>query len=77
MKRTLPAVYEHGVLTPLEPLDLPEHQRVIITIHRASPERPDEMLEVWQHVYDGLSDEEIAQVEAIALDRSRFMRQET
>jgi hypothetical protein len=35
------------------------------------------MLEVWQHVYDGLSDEEIAQVEAIALDRSRFMRQKT
>lgn len=76
MKQTLPAVYEHGVLTPLEPLDLPEHQRVIITIQRASPEWPDEMLEAWQRVYAGLSDEEVSQAEAIALDRSRFMRQE-
>ena len=28
----------------------------------------------WCNVYDGLSDDEIAEVEAIALDRSRFIR---
>ena len=76
MERTLPAVYEHGVLTPLEPLDLPERQRVIITIHGPAPESPDETLKAWHRVYEGLSEEEVAQVEAIALDRSRFMRQE-
>jgi predicted DNA-binding antitoxin AbrB/MazE fold protein len=76
MERTLKAIYEQGVLTPLEPLELPEHQRVIITIHGPIPESPDEALDAWHHVYEGLSDEDVAQVEAMALDRSRFMRQE-
>jgi predicted DNA-binding antitoxin AbrB/MazE fold protein len=32
MVRQLEAVYEHGVLRPLEPLALPEHQRVRLTL---------------------------------------------
>jgi len=32
MTRTLPAVYENGVLRPLEPLPLKEHQRVMVTV---------------------------------------------
>jgi predicted DNA-binding antitoxin AbrB/MazE fold protein len=76
MERTLPAVYEHGVLMPQEPLDLPEHQRVLITIHGPAPESPDETLDAWVRVDEGLSEDEVAQVEAIALDRSHFMRQE-
>ena len=32
MSRQLEAVYEHGVLRPLEPLVLPEHQRVRLTL---------------------------------------------
>jgi len=77
MERTVPAVYEHGVLTPLEPLDLPERQRVIITIHGPAPENPDEVLAEWQQVYKGLSEAEVSEIEAIVLDRSRFMRQES
>lgn len=77
MERTLPAVCEQGVLRPQEPLDLPEHQRGLITTHGPAPESPNEMLDAWQRVYEGLSEDESAQVEAIALDRSRFMRQET
>jgi predicted DNA-binding antitoxin AbrB/MazE fold protein len=38
MVRQLDAVYEHGVLRPLEPLALPEHQRVRLTLEdRAAP----------------------------------------
>ena len=36
MPRQLEAIYEHGVLRPLEPLVLPEHQRVRLTLE----ERP-------------------------------------
>jgi predicted DNA-binding antitoxin AbrB/MazE fold protein len=36
MPRQLEAVYEHGVLRPLEPLVLPEHQRVRLTIEEQS-----------------------------------------
>jgi predicted DNA-binding antitoxin AbrB/MazE fold protein len=33
MARVIDAIYENGMLKPLETLDLPEHQRVRITIH--------------------------------------------
>lgn len=32
MRKSLTAVFENGVLRPLEPLDLPEHQQVAITV---------------------------------------------
>jgi len=32
MVKQVEAVFEHGVFRPLEPLSLPEHQRVVITI---------------------------------------------
>ena len=38
MERTVAVVYENGVLRPLEPLDLPEHQEVQVTI--AGPPLP-------------------------------------
>ena len=76
MARVVEAIYENGTLKLLEMLDLPEHQRVRTTIHEPIVERPDEMLEAWHQVYEGCAEEEIAQIEAISLDRSRFMRQE-
>jgi predicted DNA-binding antitoxin AbrB/MazE fold protein len=76
MDRVVDAIYEQGTLKPLEALDLPEHQRVRITIHGVPPESPDEMLDTWHQVYEGLTDEEIRQIEALALDRRHFMRQE-
>jgi predicted DNA-binding antitoxin AbrB/MazE fold protein len=32
MRKTLQAIYENGVLRPLEPLDLPEHQQVAVVV---------------------------------------------
>lgn len=75
MTRTIEAVYEDGVLKPLTPLQLPEHQRVSVTIEEL-PESPEEVLRAWGQVYEGLSDKEIAEIEAIILDRSNFMRPE-
>jgi predicted DNA-binding antitoxin AbrB/MazE fold protein len=74
--RVVDAIYENGTLKPLETLDLPEHQRVRITIHEPIVESPDETLEAWHQVYEGCAAEDIVKIEAIALDRSRFMRQE-
>lgn len=76
MARVVEAIYENGALKLLEMLDLPEHQCVRITIHESIVESPDETLEAWHQVYEGCAEEEIVQIEAIALDRSRFMRQE-
>lgn len=74
MKQTIEAVYKNGVLTPLEPLSLPDDQRVRITIDLPESEEARKALRAWQEVYDGLSDEEVDEVERIALDRTRFMR---
>jgi predicted DNA-binding antitoxin AbrB/MazE fold protein len=75
MTQTIEAIYEEGVLKPLQPLDLPEHQPVSITIHVSPSETPEEALKSWEQVYEGLTPEEIAEVEAMALDRHNFMRQ--
>ena len=77
MDRVVEAIYEQGMLKPLEALDLSEHQWVRLTIHDATEESPDEQLDAWQGVYDGLTDEEVAQIEALAIDRSHFMQQES
>jgi len=70
------AVYENGVLKPLESVKLSEHQRVTITIQLPQVENPDQELESWHQVYSELSDQEIKEIESIALDRSHFMAQE-
>ena len=64
------------MLIPLESLDLPERQRVTIILHIPVAEDPDEALEVWQRVCNGLSDQDIAEIERITLDRRHFMRRE-
>lgn len=74
MTRILEAVYEDGVLRPLEDPGLQEHQRVLLEIRFEPREQASSALEAWNQVYEGLSDEEIAEVEAMALDRSRFSR---
>ena len=76
MEYTLEAIYEGGVFKPMKSLKLPEYLRVTITIHQPTIENPDEELESWHQVYDGLSDQEITEIEAIAFDRSHFLAQE-
>lgn len=76
MARVVEAIYENGTLKLLETLDLAEHQHVRITIHEPIRESPDETLAAWHQVYEGCEEDDIAQIEVIALDRSRFMPQE-
>jgi len=76
MTRVLEAIYEGGVLRPLEELNSPERQRVLVEIRLPTESSPDSQLAEWHRVYEGLSDAEIAEVEAIALDRGHFSRQD-
>ncbi len=48
-EKTIQAVYEDGVLKPLEPLDLPDHLRVRVTISTPPPEPIARILEFLQH----------------------------
>ncbi len=110
MSRTLAAIFEDGVLKPLEDPGLAEHELVEVKITRKPQEEAaprtrrvpgsakglikmaddfDEPLEeelgseesgaklaAWHEVYEGLSEDEVAEVEAMALDRSRFSRED-
>ncbi len=76
MTRVLEAIYEQGVLKPLEDPRLVEHQRVVLELHEPPAEDSDQRLDAWHQVYEGLSDDQIADLEAIALDRSHFTTQD-
>lgn len=58
---------------PLKPLGLPENQRLKITLHLPAEKRAADTLKAWQQVYVGLSDTDVSEVEALALDRKHFM----
>jgi predicted DNA-binding antitoxin AbrB/MazE fold protein len=76
MVKILEAVYEDGVLKPLADPGLTDHQRVIVEIRFPTELDAEAELGAWQRVYEGLSESDVAEVEAIALDRSRFSRHE-
>jgi predicted DNA-binding antitoxin AbrB/MazE fold protein len=68
MKQAIDAIYENGTFRPVDAngLNLSEGQRVRITVDERDIQ---ELLRQATSVYDGLSEEEIDQIEAIALDR--------
>ena len=71
MKQTIDAIYENGTFRPVQTdaVHIPEGQRVRVTI--SDVEEP-EALRLAAQVYDGLSNQEIDEIEQISLDRSRF-----
>jgi predicted DNA-binding antitoxin AbrB/MazE fold protein len=76
MTRTVEAVYENGVFRPLQPVELAEGQRVQVTLPLPpagpiSPEKARELLREAQQVYEGLTDEEIAEIESCFTPRNK------
>jgi predicted DNA-binding antitoxin AbrB/MazE fold protein len=66
MPKTIEAVYEDGILKPLEDLELPEHKKVEITIST-----PDISLNILNHIEKPpkiLPIEEIVKAEVIDAD---------
>ena len=61
---TFTAVYEHGTLRPLSPIDLAEGEQVEVTVDRSQARlSPEEFLTLARAVYEGLTDEEIDDIE--------------
>lgn len=67
------AIYENGRFRPLEPVALEEGQKVSLVVQSVPAKHlsPAEYVQLAQKVYAGLTDEEIAEIEAIALERCR------
>ena len=66
------AVYRDGALQPAEPLDLPDGTVVWLDI---TPLTPEERLEEATRLYEGLSDEEVAEIERAILEPRQLMRE--
>jgi predicted DNA-binding antitoxin AbrB/MazE fold protein len=72
MEQVVEAIYERGVLRPLTPINLTERQRVNLRINVLDRQAALKIIEQLGKVYEGLSDRDIADIEAIALNRSDF-----
>ena len=71
MKQAIEAIYENGTFRPLTlgAIEIAEGQRVRLTIDDANEP---EAIRLATSVYEGLSVDEVDQIEKIALDRARF-----
>ena len=74
MSQIIYAIYEEGVLKPLEPLNLREHARIQIQISmKEEPQQQaEEILALARASCEGLSEEELAIIESAKLDGTNF-----
>jgi predicted DNA-binding antitoxin AbrB/MazE fold protein len=75
MRQTIKARYHDGVLQPLEPLALADEAEVQVTVDTEVAVNAGEILRRAARVYQGLTSEQVAEVETIALDRRQFFRE--
>ena len=68
MKQTVNAIYEQGVFRPLTAPAIPESQLVRLIVDSPADLTPEEMLKLGAMVYEVLSEEEIDEIEQIALE---------
>lgn len=71
MKHAIDAIYENGTFRPIQrdAVAIADGQRVRITV---DDECEPQALQLAMSVYDGLSDNDIDEIERIALDRGNF-----
>jgi len=77
MAQTLDAIYEKGVFRPLTKPEIAEGETVKLIVETSAQFNPDEMLKLAAQVYEGLSEEQVNEIEQIAIDRTQFKTQST
>ncbi len=73
MSKTIDAIFENGVFKPITPITISEHKKVTLIIADEYEELFD-IIFLASMVYDGLSAQEIEDIEKVATDRSHFSR---
>jgi len=72
MKQAVDAIYEKGVFRPLREPGVAEGQLVRLIIETNGEAEAQDVLSLAAEIYWGLSDKDIVEIEAIALDRRDF-----
>ncbi|MGI8639871.1 MAG: antitoxin family protein [Pyrinomonadaceae bacterium] len=71
MTQTIEAIYQNGMFKPLKPIseEIAEGEKVklVVEIEEVNP-----IMKLAENFYEGLSEEDIDEIERIALDRSNF-----
>ena len=73
VKATVAAVFRDGVFKPERRPDLPEGERVRITVETVGQAMPDDILHLAAAVYEGLSTKDIDEIEEMARHRTLFV----
>ena len=68
MSKTIEAIFENGVFKPISSPDISEHKKVTLIIEDKY-EKPFEILSLASMVYNGLSPEDIEDIERLATPR--------
>ncbi len=77
MTQTLDAIYEKGVFRPLTKPEIAEGQSVKLVVETSSKLNPEEMLKLAAQVYEDLSEEQINEIEQIAIERGNLLTENT
>ena len=72
MKQTLEAIYEDGVFKPTKHLEIPNGQQVRLEVETLSDASVDDVLFLAAQVYEGLTDQDVNEIEEVAFQRSDF-----
>jgi predicted DNA-binding antitoxin AbrB/MazE fold protein len=71
--QTIEAIYQNGMFKPVTPVEenYSEGETVLITIQDKESSAK-EIMKLAENFYEGLSEDDIDEIEKIALDRSNF-----
>ena len=72
MKHSIEAVYENGIFRPLRAPNIPNGQQVLLEVEPLTAEPADNLIELATQVYEGLSENDINEIEKITLERRDF-----
>jgi len=72
VKSSVDAVYQDGVFRPVRSPELPDGERVRLTVERVVPAKSDDILKLADRVYEGLSAQDIDEIEDMARHRPLF-----
>lgn len=71
--QTIEAIYQNGMFKPIKPIseEFEEGAKVKLIVEAENKET-NPIMKIAENFYEGLSEEEVNEIEKIALDRSNF-----
>jgi predicted DNA-binding antitoxin AbrB/MazE fold protein len=75
MTQTIEAIYQNGIFKPLNPIsdEFAEGEKVKLVVEtETESEEVSPIMKLVENFYEGLSEEDIEEIEKVTLDRSNF-----